>query len=350
MDELLDTLQDIGLTQYQSRAYVAAVDLDTERLSVLSDEADIPQQRIYDIIDDLEELGLVEVHEGESGKEAVAVPPEVGLEELKRQRVEQFESTFETAIDDLTERFTGVDRSKGFVTVVNHESSARRHVANAIDQAEWWLFLSLPAEWYREFQDDVRAAVERGVTVWALLQGDYQTVAQRQTYPDGMLVRHRPSADLVVAADRAYGVFRGVAAPAMSRPTLVTTDRSMVEMFQRYSEQFWTASQLVRSQHTYPRRYLTPWRSINDHIEALDDGEPLEVSVEGHDTETGHMGSWEGPVVDYEIAPEMETNYSVVLPEVARLVVETGDSRVTIGGWDATLEDVAAHGIEFRRP
>ena len=50
-DSIIDTLQEIGLTEYQSRAYVAAVSLGTARLSALSDESDIPQQRIYDVVD-----------------------------------------------------------------------------------------------------------------------------------------------------------------------------------------------------------------------------------------------------------------------------------------------------------
>jgi hypothetical protein len=38
---------------------------------------------------------------------------------------------------------------------------------------------------------------------------------------------------------------------------------------------------------------------------------------------------------------------SVVPPGVARLLIETNDGNVSVGGWDATLEDVAAHGIEI---
>ena len=348
-EDIADVLQDIGLTEYQSRAYVAAMQLGTARFSTLSDEADIPQQRIYDVVDDLKKLGLVEVHEGSNGKEAVAVSPEVALGELKEQRIEAVQSDFESAIDDLSKLYSEADTSMGFVTVVNHETSVRRHVSEAIESATWWLFVSLPADWYPAFSEEIRAAIDRGVTVRLLVQGDEWEVVRDASYPDGLQVRYRRSADVVVAADREYAVFRGVAAPSMRRPSLVSKDASMVEMFQRYSEQFWTASQRVQTDHPYPRRYLTPWRVISDHAESLAAGEPLAAYVEGHDTETGRNGSWAGPIVDYEIESGLDADHTVVLPEIAGLVIETDQGRVSVGGWDATLEDVAAHGIEIRR-
>ncbi|WP_323191893.1 TrmB family transcriptional regulator [Halostella sp. PRR32] len=364
-DSIVDLLQEIGLTEYQSRAYVAAVSLGTARLSALSDESDIPQQRIYDVVDDLKKLGLLEIHEGSGGKEAVAVPPEVGLTELKEQRLDRFESNVDTAIADLGQRFDEVDTSMGFVTVVNHESSTRRHIRDAVESAEWWLFLSLPMDWYADLRGDIRSALERGVTVRLLVQADDRATVEDAAFPDGLVVRHRPSADLVVAADREYGVFRGLASPAVTRPSLITRDESMVEMFQRYSEQFWMGSKRIQTEFSYPRRYLTPWRAIIDHIDLMgsQQGEPeqsdgqepqvsgdISVYVEGHNTDTGRSGTWEGQVVDYVFESSLDAEETFVLPEVARLVVETDDGQVTVGGWDAILEDVAAHGLEIRRP
>lgn len=348
-EEITATLREIGLTEYQSRAYVAAVRLGATQFTTLSDEADIPQQRIYDVVDDLQAIGLVEVHESSGGKEAVAIPPQVALEELKQQKINQFESHFDTAIDDLNAISSEVQRSSGYVTVVNHESSMRRHISNAIESADWWLFLSLPIEWYDEFKQDVREAIDRGITVRLLVQTEDIARVENTAYHEGLLVRSRPTADLIVAADRTYGVFRGLSAPSVTRPSLVTKDESIVEMVQRYSEQIWTGARHVQINHQYPRRYLTPWRAINDHRDVLASNGTFEAYIEGHDTETGQLGTWVGPVVDYNFESGRDADYSVVLPEVARFVIETDDGPVSVGGWDATLEDVAAHGLEIRK-
>lgn len=348
-DALLDVLQDIGLTEYQSRAYVAAVRLGSARFSALSDDADIPQQRIYDVVEDLETLGLVEVHESSRGKEAVAIPPETGLNELKEQRFSEFATNVETAVEGLETQYDGADTSPGFLTVVNHETSVERHVESAIAAADWWLFLSLPEGWFPNLRADIEDAIDRGVTVRLVVQGEDPGDVEADAYPEGIEVRHRPSADLVVVADREYGVFRGIAAPTVDRPSLVTWDENIVEMLQRYTEQFWVPSRHVYGERPFPRRYLNPWYAISDLADAFADGEPLVAYVEGHDTSTGERGAWEGPVVDAETEAGGRLESSLGLPEVARLTIEVDGERVTVGGWDATLEDVAAHGIEIRR-
>lgn len=348
-DALFDVLQDIGLTEYQSRAYVAAVSLGSTRFSALSEESDIPQQRIYDVVEDLEGMGLVEVHEGTEGKEAIAVQPETGLTELKQQRFDEFASNVDTAVTSLEQRHEQADTSLGFVTVVNHETSVERHVVSAIEDAEWWLFLSLDYDWYRDLESDVRRAIDRGVTVRLLVQSEDDQAVANATYPEGMEVRYRPSADLVVAADRDYGVFRGIAAPSMTRPSLVTWDENMVEMLQRYTEQFWLPSRHVYGERPFPRRYLTPWLAIADLEDLLAADEELSVYVEGRDTTTGREGAWEGRIVDVETRAGGGLESRLGLPEVARMTVDTGDGQVTLGGWDATLEDVAANGLEIRR-
>lgn len=62
-EDVVSHLQELGLTAYQSRAYVAAVRLGTARPNELAEAAEIPQARIYDVIDDLADLSLVEIRE-----------------------------------------------------------------------------------------------------------------------------------------------------------------------------------------------------------------------------------------------------------------------------------------------
>lgn len=348
-EDLIDVLQDIGLTEYQSRAYAAAVRLGSTRFSALSDEADIPQQRIYDVVDDLEALGLVEVHEASQGKEAVAIPPETGLNELKNHRFEEFASNVEAAVATLEQQYERKETSPGFLTVVNHESSVKRHVRSAIETAEWWLFLSLPQHWFEDMTDAVRDAIDRGVTVRLVIQNENVEAVERVSYPDGIEVRYRPSADLVVVADRAYGVFRGIAAPTVERPSLVTWDENIIEMLRRYTEQFWFPSRHVYGERTFPRRYLNPWSAIADLDDAFTSDERLVVYIEGHDTTTGARATWEGPVIDVETRAGGRLDSPLGLPEVARFRIEVDGEPMTVGGWDATLEDIAAHGIEVRQ-
>lgn len=349
-DQLVDELGEIGLTEYQSRAYLAAVSLGSADFSTVADESDIPRQRIYDVIYSLDERGLIEVHEGESGKQVVAPSPETVLEELKNRQLDELALRFDRVGEQLQQEHAQVEGDHGFVTVVNHQSSIRRHIESAIEEARWWLFLSLDVGTYESMVDEIRGVANRGTTVRLLIQGDESASGlDSLSFPENVLVRHRPSADMLVAADRTYGVFRGISAPSVSRPTLVTKNENIVEMLQRYSEQFWAASESVRTGGEFPRRYLSPWQAlvdVEDADVALDD---LRVRVEGHATDAGSRGTWEGRITDYELRAHEESDFSVVLPEIARLTVETDRGEFSIGGWDATLEDVAAHGLEIDR-
>lgn len=344
VDDVIDDLREIGLTEYQSRAYLAATELGQARFSDIAEEADIPQQRIYDVIDDIRDLGFVEVHEGSGGKEAVAVPPETVLEEHKERHISEFSSRVDSLSDALGERYQKVDTSLGFVTVVNHPSSVNRHIERAIEAAEWWLFASTPAEAYADVADAIGDAVDRGVSVRLLV---HDAPGRDDEYPAGATVRTRESADTIVAADRAYGVFRGISSPAVTRPALVTKDENITEMLQRYSEQIWAASRTVQDGDGLPHWYLAPWQLIDDIDGAVPDGDTYRVTVVGHDTDTGRAVDIEGRLVDVTIEAGIESDFSVVLPEVARLTVATEDGWTTVGGWDATLEDVAAHAVRL---
>jgi sugar-specific transcriptional regulator TrmB len=345
-DDLVGSLREIGLTEYQSRTYIAAVTLGTAELTQLAAEADVPTQRIYDVVDDLQHLGLVEVHEGGDVKRAVAVPPESGLAALKRQRVAEFESTFETATDELADRFAEVSASAGFITSLTHEASVRRHVASAVESAEWWLYLSLPRPWYQAIETEIEAALDRGVTVRLVIQSPDRAAVENLAYPEDLLVRYRTQADTVVAADRSYGVFRGIGVASMNRPALATDDDKIVDMLRRYSAQFWLGSAPIRTEQTLPLRFLTPWQALTTLSDQFASGTTLTATVQGHETETGRRGSWSGTIVGHTVDPE-GLEETAILPDIAQFELETDEGTVTVGGWDATIEDVAAHGFEI---
>lgn len=349
-DELIDDLEAIGFNEYQSKAYLAAVSLGSAQFSELASESGVPQQRIYDVADELRDVGLIEVREQSGVKRAVAIPPEVALTDLKEQRIEELSLDIDSAIDGLEQTFERRDSGRGFVSVVSHENSAERHARNAVREADWWLSLSLLPDVYTALEEEIRAAVDRNVTVRLLIQSDDGgSPVDDLTFPEELFVRHRPSADRLVAADREYGVFQGVASPAVTRPYLVTRDENLVVMFQRYSEQFWAGSEEVQDGRDGPTRYLTPWHAIVDFRAHLDAGAEFETYVEGIETETGREGTWEGRLTEYTLSATEGTDVSIALPQVVSFTLETDEEMLTVGGWDATLEDIAAYGLEVDR-
>lgn len=351
VERLTDELQELGFTEYQSRAYVAAVVLGDARPSKIVEESGVPQARIYDVIDDLSEAGLVEVHEKSGGKTVSAPAPDVVLDAYRERHVGEFTETIERVSNELEKTHEREQTTAGSVSVLSHDESANRHMRRAIEQAEWWIALSLTPERYEDLESEIDDAIERGVTVRLVVTtSEFGESVAGNEYPEDLLVRSRQLSDLLVATDRSYGVYSGEIPTNDERSYHVVTNQNLVLQFQQYYEQIWTSSRSVQEPHSLPRRYLDPWRAILDLQSEIDNDESLEARAVGHETGSRVGGTWTGSVVDYELEGPIDADYKVSIPVKATLLLDVDGERVSVGGWKATVEDVATEGLEISRP
>lgn len=350
VERLTERLQELGLTEYQSRGYIAAVELGDARPSKIVEESGVPQARIYDVIDDLSEMGLVEIHEKSGGKTVAAPAPDVALDAYKERHVGEFAETIESVSSELEKTHQREQTTAGSVTVLSHDESSNRHMRRAIEQAEWWIALSLTPERYGQLEDEILDALDRGVTVRLVVTtSDFGESVTAEDYPADLIIRSRKLSDLLVATDRSYGVYSGEIPTSEGRSYHVVTNQNLVLQFQQYYEQIWTSSRTVQEPHSLPRRYLDPWRAILDLQTEFDNGEPLEARVVGHETGSRVGGTWTGTVVDYELEGPIDADYKVSVPVKASLLLDVDGDRLSVGGWKATVEDVAAEGLEISR-
>ncbi|WP_170977354.1 TrmB family transcriptional regulator [Halorussus salinisoli] len=347
--ELVDQLQNIGLTEYQSRAYVAAVSLGTATPGELADESGVPQARIYDVIEDLTERGFVEEQIRDGTKVVSAPEPGVVLEEFKNRHVDEFNATVQSAAADLSRMYQRETNTDGFVSMVSLEKSARRHIRRAIDDADWWLALSLPRATYDSVADEVEAAIDRGVTVRLVVHDDTAPAEELDdSFPADVHVRRRSIADTLAVADRSYGVFSSELPHADSSPYIVTQEANLVFLFQNYFQQFWSTSEVVQTGDAFPRWYLDPWRVITDLGSELEET-AFTAHVVGYRSAESRDGEWTGEVIGSELAGPVEADFTSALPVRATLRIDTGDEILAVGGWKAAVEDVAASAIRLER-
>jgi sugar-specific transcriptional regulator TrmB len=83
-------LQDIGLNAYESRAYLVLIGHPHFKALEVAGRANIPRQKIYEVLDSLIEKGFVQVVQGKA-KQFSAVEPQLALEGYLRRRRESFE-------------------------------------------------------------------------------------------------------------------------------------------------------------------------------------------------------------------------------------------------------------------
>ena len=77
-DEVFDLLKEFGLSEYEASAYYSLIFLGTSRAGKISKESNVPQSKIYEILQNLIYKQLVEVSEGRP-KEYRAVAPQVAF-------------------------------------------------------------------------------------------------------------------------------------------------------------------------------------------------------------------------------------------------------------------------------
>ena len=88
-EEIVQTLQKFGLTEYESKAYVTLALLGPAKATDISKQAEVPQSKIYVTLESLMEKQLTEVFEGRP-KQFRAVAPQSVIKDLLEGKKEEF--------------------------------------------------------------------------------------------------------------------------------------------------------------------------------------------------------------------------------------------------------------------
>jgi sugar-specific transcriptional regulator TrmB len=89
--KILETLINCGLSEYESRAYSSLVFLGPSKARTISKESNVPQSKIYEVLDQLMNKQLVEVFDGRP-KEFKATNPEIALKNILDERTKEIEN------------------------------------------------------------------------------------------------------------------------------------------------------------------------------------------------------------------------------------------------------------------
>ena len=96
-EELIKSLKEFGLTEYEASAYVALTLLGSGKASEISKKANIPQSKIYEVLDSLAKKQLIEFIGGRP-KEYRAIDLHLGLHtliEMEERRIENLKKKVE---------------------------------------------------------------------------------------------------------------------------------------------------------------------------------------------------------------------------------------------------------------
>ncbi|PSQ58023.1 ArsR family transcriptional regulator [Halobacteriales archaeon SW_7_71_33] len=333
--------EQFDLGEYEIEAYLAVLDHGRLTAGEIADRTDVPQPRVYDTVRSLADRGLVELQESRP-LEVVAVDPEEALGDLQ--------ASLSTLAEGLSARYTAPTRGTEAVSLVRSRSTVLRHLTDTVETAEFELELALTPDLLGRFEDDLRDAVDRGVTVDLLVApADRAPDADEFAYGDvasEARTRRGITTPVVAVADGERSVYATQDALRADRDRYgVVFERSalgfLVSGF--YRTVLWTTGEetlhAAADLRPLPRRYASIRRCVADLPRYREAGGELYAAVEGRDVETGAPRVVRGRVAETRSEGE----------EVATLAVESDDGPVTVGGQVAAYEDVEAHEIRVDR-
>jgi len=98
------SLRDLGLSEYEARAYRALLRTGATTAKDLSRASDVPMGRVYDVLNSLEQYNLVRSQAASRPKKYVAVEPDTALDRLladKKRELQQKAEQYEEIVDEL---------------------------------------------------------------------------------------------------------------------------------------------------------------------------------------------------------------------------------------------------------
>ncbi len=183
--EFIKQLGQLGLNSYEAKLWTALLSRGVSTAGELSDIANVPRSRSYDVLESLEKKGFIIQKLGKPIK-YVAIPPEEVLERVKKQIREDAERQANT-MDTLKESEVLGElitlHSQGVEMIEPHDlSGALRNRASIYDQIRTLvkaaeneiLLLTTPSGFARKvehLEKDLQQAAARGVKIKAIVSG-----------------------------------------------------------------------------------------------------------------------------------------------------------------------------------
>lgn len=199
--ETVETLTELGLTEYESRCFVALTQLSDGTAKEISRVADVPQSRVYDVTEQLHQRGLIDIQESDP-RRYFALPPEKAIERFRREyddyleRAGQQLQALEVRESETDAVWEIADRQDVIVRVIMHVENAEEEVYLLIGDEEL-------------LEDDVlealRGAHDRGISVYAEVPSETARVRLHETDPGIRVAISQLPLESVAVEDRKPG-------------------------------------------------------------------------------------------------------------------------------------------------
>jgi len=230
-EKLVTLLRSMGLNQYEAQAYASLLLFGEATAGELSNRAEIPRPRVYDIISRLEKKGFVVVQPGRPVKYR-AVPPREAIQAYLRLKEEEHRKEAERIrkLAEELEKESKVRRPReeeGGFWVLNTDNLLRTRLQNIVAASTNEIVATLTPEFLAEYgntlipilQDAaskgvrIRLVVPKGLAGTFTVEGDVDIIESEVDLPPTIIVDNK--AALIAVPSRRQAIL--VDQPEFSR-------------------------------------------------------------------------------------------------------------------------------------
>jgi predicted transcriptional regulator len=222
MTDVISSLAELGFSEYEARAYVALLRRHPINGYELAKASDLPRANIYGVLQKLEARGAVARIETPDGARYDPIPPQ----ELLPRLAGRFQSTLDAA-DQLLKQVAS-PRELSQVWSLGGYQVMLEHARSLIADAQQQLLLAVWPDEAKGLEDDVAAAVERGVAVRTLcLAGCTEECGACRGHIHRYRMSPEPAARLLVVIPDDAEVLAGEIKPALEGESDEETTRAV---------------------------------------------------------------------------------------------------------------------------
>jgi sugar-specific transcriptional regulator TrmB len=189
-EKAVELLQDLGLKEYEAKAFIALTQIPNGTAREVSEISDVPRTRVYDAVESLQAKGLVEIQHA-NPKQFRAVPIDEAVSTLRDQYESRTASLRET-LNQIQPINTDTEEDlPQKVWSLAGRSAITSRVTELIDGAgsEVVMFIGDENGFADPIGEAIAAACSRGVPAYVGATSEEITIGVEQSVPDATVVR-----------------------------------------------------------------------------------------------------------------------------------------------------------------
>lgn len=328
-EEIIEKLQKLGLTKYESLAYITLLKLGPSKATDITKESGIPHTRVYDVLSSLHRKGFVDVMQG-SPRLYKPVNPEVVLEKIKEEIVQDIEG-LKAAFLDLYREVHGEELPEIW-TIQGFDNTLER-AEYVIRSAKHEVLINTPFEFLQMLKKEIKGRRD----VVFVIVSNFDEIPDWLN-GDNIILAKSGGAPWLMASwiigDIDYALFFGALPQDKRREKFYSFWAKSPRIIQNYMHWFYTIyfdnSEVIKplSYEKLPKPLsLVNIRTLITVLKFA--GLPRKAEIAGRMIDTKEPVTLDGEIVEYEYTPL-----------TANVTFKHNGNELKVGGIGSYFEDV----------